>query len=131
MPDPRSQRARFCSQCGSAVVVDDASFCKECGAPLPNTVWLGPAAMLPTRKLLLLSLIPGLGHWYKGQRLRGIAWFFAVMLFYTFPLPIGFLMHAICAGNAAFGGTLRDGPLAATVFRRHQPRQPANARASR
>lgn len=131
MPEPRIERPRFCSQCGGAVIVPDASFCKECGAPLPNTVWLSPSITWQPRTALLLSVVPGLGHWYKGERLRGFAWFFAVLFFYAFPVPIGLLMHMICAGNAALGGALREDALTARRERRRAARLGASARASR
>ncbi len=130
MPEPRTVRPRFCSQCGAAVVVADASFCKECGAPLPDTVWLSPNLAWRPRSALLLSVIPGLGHWYKGARMRGVAWFFTVPFFYSFAFPLGLLMHMICAGNAAFGGALSEDALTARDGRRAN-RLTAGARASR
>lgn len=128
MPEARTARPRFCSQCGAAVVVADASFCKECGAPLPSTVWLDPHDTWRPRSLALLSLVPGLGHWWKGQRIRGVAWFFTVLFFYAFPAPIGLLMHMICAGNAAFGSALRADTLTGRRGRRRSTRLTAGAR---
>lgn len=113
------------------MVVPDASFCKECGAPLPNTVWLSTSIKWHPMTALLLSLVPGLGHWYKGERLRGCAWFFAVLFFYAFPVPIGLLMHIICAGNAALGGALREEALTARSGRRRAAQLAAGARSSR
>jgi hypothetical protein len=130
MPEPRTVRPRFCSQCGAAVVVADASFCKECGAPLPDTVWLSPNLAWRPRSALLLSVIPGLGHWYKGARMRGVAWFFTVPFFYSFAFPLGLLMHIICAGNAAFGGALSEDALTARSERRAN-RLTTDARVSR
>jgi hypothetical protein len=112
------------------VVVADASFCKECGAPLPDTVWLGPNIARRPRRAMLLSVIPGLGHWYKGARMRGVAWFFTVLFFYSFAFPIGLLLHMICVGNAAFGGALSEDALAARSGRRAND-PTAGARASR
>jgi len=103
---------RFCSRCGSPVVVADASYCKECGAPLAATVWLNHAIGWRPWTALLLSILPGLGQWYKGQRLRGVIWFLVVLAFYGLQ-PIGLMLHMICAGNAALSGALReDSPMA-------------------
>jgi hypothetical protein len=131
MPEPRIKRARFCSQCGSAVVVADASFCKECGAPLPSTVWLSPSIKWNPWTAALLSVIPGLGHWYKGARLRGFAWFVAVLFAYGLAPPIGLMIHVICAGNAALEGALREDALTARRERRRSARLASSARASR
>ena len=98
---------RFCSRCGSPVVVTDAIYCKECGGPLAATIWLNRSMAWRPWNALILSILPGLGHWYKGQRLRGLVWFFAVGFSYLM-LPIGLMMHIICAVNAALGGALKE-----------------------
>jgi hypothetical protein len=98
---------RFCSRCGSAVVVVDASYCKECGAPLAATVWLNRAISWRPGTALLLSILPGLGQWYKGQRLRGVIWFLVVLVFYGLQ-PVGLMLHIICAGNAALSGAFKE-----------------------
>lgn len=111
MAERRIERARFCARCGSPVVVADAAYCKECGAELPHTVRLeGRMGWNPTTALML-SVVPGLGHWYKRSPGRGTLWFLVVMLFYSGAWPLGFVMHLICAANAALHGTHR--PLAA------------------
>ncbi|MGH7841393.1 MAG: hypothetical protein ACREQD_01500 [Candidatus Binataceae bacterium] len=104
MPEHQTEPARFCSRCGHSITVPDASFCKECGAPvldLPRDA----AAIWHPLTALMLSVVPGLGHWYRGLRRRGAVWFLAVMLLYVTTYPIGFLMHLICACNAAWGST--------------------------
>jgi hypothetical protein len=98
---------RFCSRCGRPVVVVDASYCKECGAPLASTVWLNHAIGWRPWTAFLLSVVPGLGHWYKGERMRGIYWFLGVLLLYGIQ-PFGLMMHIICAGNAALSGALKE-----------------------
>jgi hypothetical protein len=131
MPEQRIERARFCSQCGGAVVVRDANFCKECGAPLPNTVWLNPTITWNPWTAALLSVVPGLGHWYRGAWMRGFAWFVAVLFFYGLAPAMGLLIHLICAGNAALDGALREDALSARRGRRHSPGLAASARAPR
>ena len=108
MPEARIvEPPRFCARCGSPVVVVDAAYCKECGAPLASTVWLNHAMSWRPWTALLLSVLPGLGQWYKGQRLRGIIWFVVVLLFYSLQ-PVGLMLHIICAGNAALSGALKE-----------------------
>jgi len=131
MPDTHSARPRFCSQCAAAIVVSDARFCKECGAPLPDTIWLSPRMAWRPRTALLLSVVPGLGHWYRGTRLRGLAWFCAVMFFYMSSASLGFLMHVICAANAGFGGTLNEERWVTRSSRRYSARLSAEGRGLR
>lgn len=50
-----------------------------------------------------LSIIPGLGHVYQGQPMRGVMWFFGVIVAYGTG-PIGYLLHLICAASAASYG---------------------------
>ena len=52
--------------------------------------WDGTAAAL--------SIIPGLGHIYKGQVINGICWMICTIALY--PVLIGFVMHVICIRNA-------------------------------
>jgi hypothetical protein len=51
---------------------------------------------------MLLSVVPGLGHWYSGRRGRGVVWFFGVLFCYSAGYPVGLIMHVICAGNAGW-----------------------------
>jgi hypothetical protein len=104
MPERRIERARFCARCGSPVVVADAIYCKECGTELPHTVRLDGAMAWNPTTALILSVVPGLGHWYKRSPGRGTLWFLVVMLFYSGAWPLGFVMHLICAANAALNG---------------------------
>ena len=61
---------------------------------------------------LVLSIVPGVGHIYRGRPFKGIFWFFGVTVCYGIAFPFGFLIHIICAANAAFSGTLREDMLA-------------------
>jgi len=85
------------------VVVADAKFCKNCGAPLllirDNISWRPMLA-------IFLSVIPGLGQLYKGQAARGLLWFIFVTVFLLYAPPIGVLLWMICAGNAAVSGAV-------------------------
>jgi len=99
-------KPRFCSRCGLPIVVDGAGFCKECGAPLNARSTIGPGSGMRPAIPFLLSVIPGLGHIYQGHTMRGVMWFFGVAFAYGAG-PIGYLIHLICAVNAASYGTNR------------------------
>jgi hypothetical protein len=87
-------------------VVVGAHFCKECGAPLR----LPPApAEEPLYRAFVafgLSVIPGLGHLYRGRLARAILWFFGVAVAYALAYPLGVMIHFIAALNAAFLGII-------------------------
>jgi hypothetical protein len=88
------------------VVVEAASFCKDCGAALDGS---GPMRReLGMRPLIafVLSAIPGLGHLYQGHPMRAVGWFFGVVFAYGAG-PIGYLLHLICALSAASYGSNR------------------------
>jgi len=89
------------------VVVPDAEYCKDCGAPLSTVRWLSPDPGYRPVVAAVLSVIPGLGHLYRGRPFKGIIWFFGVMLAYGAG-PIGFLVHLACAANAALSGAIDD-----------------------
>jgi hypothetical protein len=124
MLDSRISRARFCAQCGAPVVVADANFCKVCGAPLANTLWFNSGISWRPRVAVALSIVPGLGHWYKGERARGLLWFIFVPMFYFSSTPVlGFLLHLICACNAGLGGAIREEAIANSTKRRMRLRR--------
>lgn len=108
MADGVIERARFCSQCGRPVTVADAVFCKECGAPLAGTEWLSRNITWRPMIALVLSVIPGLGHLYKNQQRAALIWFGGVAATYMMAAPLGFMLHTICALNAALSGAVRE-----------------------
>jgi hypothetical protein len=89
-------------------MVADANFCKECGAPLAGTVWFSHDITWHPLMALLLSIVPGMGQWYKGQPRKAVLWFVSVLFLYFHAPPIGFLLHVICAGNASLAGAIRE-----------------------
>jgi hypothetical protein len=132
MAERKIEPPRFCSRCGKPIVVIGASFCKECGAPLAHTVVLDQADRLSPWAALILSLIPGLGHWYKSLRKRAVLWFIVVTVAYGILFPIGLAMHVICAVNAAIGGTLPSEALGRGIDEaRRAVRSASMSRASR
>jgi hypothetical protein len=108
MADSRIERPRYCSQCGQPVTVADASFCKECGAALAGTFWLTHTITWKPGVAFVLSIVPGLGHLYKRQPWRGLLWFMFVVYMYVAVLPLGWIIHVICAFNAALSGAIRE-----------------------
>lgn len=108
MPDAPPGGPRYCSQCGGPVVVPNANYCKDCGAPLGTGPWLREDITWHPLVAAGLSIIPGLGHLYRGRRFKALVWFVGVMLTYSIAPSLGLLMHLICAGSAAFSGALRE-----------------------
>lgn len=108
MPEAEFEKPRFCSRCGQPIVVAEASFCKSCGAPITRFPLLRKDPGFSPVLALVLSIVPGVGHIYRGKLGRGILWFFGVSLAYGMGPPFGILIHMICAANAAFSGALRE-----------------------
>ncbi len=98
-------RARFCSQCGQPVVVAEAVYCKQCGARLGGGEWLGDLRS-PALIAVVLSLVPGLGHFYAGRAGRAIGWFFGTLWAYDISPSLGVLIHLVCAVSAARAAAL-------------------------
>jgi hypothetical protein len=96
---------RYCSQCGHPVVVGDARFCKNCGGPLGSGIRFRQDLKWNPWVAAGLSILPGLGHFYKGQHLYAVLWFFAVAIAYSAG-PIGPVLHLVCAANATLGGAI-------------------------
>ena len=89
-------------------MVDEASFCKACGAPVTRFPLLRRVGGFNPMLALALSIVPGVGHIYRGKPLKAILWFFGVSFAYGLGPPLGILIHLICAANAAFADTLRE-----------------------
>jgi hypothetical protein len=103
---------RFCSRCGAPIVVADATFCKSCGAPVSRFPLLRRDRGYSPILALILSIVPGVGHIYRGKPFKGILWFFFVSIAYGMGPPLGIVIHLICAANAAFSDTLSEDVLA-------------------
>ena len=83
-----------CPRCRRSVTAE-AAFCPHCGAqlrvqPLEGEIIDGTERFKKNRSLdparaARLSIVPGLGHWYAGAPLKGVAFFAAIVG----PLVIG------------------------------------------
>ena len=68
----------FCGHCG-ALLTDPVAPCPRCGAPASGS-YQRPS--VPSRKkpvlAAALAILPGCGHFYLGQNLRGLAFLFGI-----------------------------------------------------
>ena len=96
-----------------------ALFCKDCGASIGQTRVFTSDPGMRSVAAFLLSVIPGLGHIYQHHPWRGIMWFGAVMMGYAMG-PIGWILHLICAANAALYGRIREDVVARRMRRRER-----------
>jgi hypothetical protein len=87
------------------VVVGDARFCKDCGAQLASGLRFKQNLGWNPWFAMALSLIPGLGQFYKGKRLGALLWFLCVVIAYSAGL-IGVLLHLVCIVNAGLAGAI-------------------------
>ncbi|MGH7863469.1 MAG: DUF6677 family protein [Candidatus Binataceae bacterium] len=85
-------------------MVVDANYCKECGAALTLPLAARGEPIHVALVAFALSVVPGLGHLYRGRLGRAILWFFGVAIAYTIGYPLGVMVHFICALNAALRG---------------------------
>jgi hypothetical protein len=112
VPETDFETPRFCARCGQPIVVDDARFCKSCGAALTYPLIRRDPGFSPI-VALVLSIVPGVGHIYRGKLFKGVMWFFGVSLAWTAGGPgLGILVHIICAANAAFSGVIGEDAMA-------------------
>lgn len=108
MPESDFEKASYCWRCGLPIVVSNAAFCKDCGAPLGGGRFFARNPGFNPVMAALLSIIPGLGHLYKGRVGAGAMWFFGVMFAYASNPALGLLLHIICASNAALKGAIDE-----------------------
>ena len=90
----------YCGNCG-ALLVNPTAPCPRCGAPASGGYY-GPAAAIPrSRKspglAAALAVLPGLGHFYLGQNVKGFAYLLGVfgLQFFGFDLDLTVIGAAI------------------------------------
>ena len=93
----------FCGSCG-AVLTDPNAPCPRCGSPASGAYSAPYAGARPyqgSRKsptvAAFLALIPGLGHFYLGENLKGVAYLVGVggLQFFGFDLDLSVIGAAI------------------------------------
>jgi hypothetical protein len=94
-----------CPRCRRAVAAE-AAFCPYCGAqlqvqPLRGEIIDGTGRFKKNRpvdpgRAARLSIIPGLGHWYAGAPVKGLAFFAAIVA----PIVIGAELDLTVVGAA-------------------------------
>jgi hypothetical protein len=109
-----------CPRCRRSVAAE-AAFCLHCGAqlqvqPLQGEIIVGTQRFKQNRSLnparaARLSIVPGLGHWYAGAPLKGLAFFAAIVG----PLVVGTELDLTVVG-AAVGIPLDLGGLGLWAF---------------
>ena len=80
-------------------------FCKQCGARLGVAGWFGDLNS-PALIAFVLSMVPGLGHFYAGRTGRAVGWFFGALFAYGISTSLGVLIHLVCAVSAARAAAL-------------------------
>jgi len=91
-------------------MVADANYCKECGAALTLPLKAPTEPIYVALVAFALSLVPGLGHLYRGRLGRAVLWFIGVAVAYTVAYPVGAMVHIVCALNAALRGVFVPDP---------------------
>ncbi len=108
------EKPRFCSRCGQPILVPDASFCKDCGAPLGHMRWPRYDIAWNPFMAFALSIVPGLGHVYRRRPGKALAWFFGVLVGYALSTSLGIMLQLVCAANAALADAARRKVLASS-----------------
>ena len=105
-----------CPRCHGSVA-PEAAFCQHCGAqlrvqPVQGEIIDGTKRFARNRPInpgraARLSIVPGLGHWYAGAPLKGMAFFAAILG----PLVLGTELDLTVVGAAVATAKIRDGQL--------------------
>ena len=91
----------YCGNCG-ALLVNPKAACPRCGAPASGGYYGSSAAAIPRARkspglAAALAVLPGLGHFYLGQNVKGFAYLLGVfgLQFFGFDLDLTVIGAAI------------------------------------
>ena len=121
----------FCGRCG-AHLVNPAAPCPRCGAPASGGYY-GPAAAIPRARkspglAAALAVLPGLGHFYLGQNIKGFAFLVGVfgLQFFGFDLDLTVIPWSLAAqACGCSASSMRiEPPSAWSTCRRGNPGSP-------
>jgi TM2 domain-containing membrane protein YozV len=89
---------KSCPYCAEEIQ-DAAVVCKHCGRDLKT----GASGRTPTWNpgvAMLLSVVPGLGHLYKGQLGQGVLFFLGALVGYSLFIVPGLFVHLFAFATA-------------------------------
>ena len=98
----------LCGRCG-ALLTNPSAPCPRCGAPASGA-WqqTRPQARKDPRVAALLAVIPGMGHFYLGHNMKGVAYLVGVvgLQFFGLDLDLSVIGLAVGVPLELGGGTL-------------------------
>ena len=98
----------LCGRCG-ALLTNPTAPCPRCGSPASGAYY-GPVAR-PRKSPALaaaLAIVPGLGHFYLGHNMKGLAYMLGIggLQFFGFDLDLTVIGAAVGVPMELGGGTL-------------------------
>jgi TM2 domain-containing membrane protein YozV len=98
----------LCGRCG-ALLTNPSAPCPRCGAPASGGYY-GPVARSRKSPALatMLAVVPGLGHFYLGHNMKGLAYLVGVggLQFFGFDLDLSVIGAAVGVPMELGGGAL-------------------------
>jgi TM2 domain-containing membrane protein YozV len=99
----------LCGRCG-AVLTDASGPCPRCGSPASGAYWAAavPRAHRSPIVAAALAVVPGLGHFYLGHNLKGVAYLLGIggLQFFGFDLDLTMIGAAVGVPMELGGGGL-------------------------
>jgi TM2 domain-containing membrane protein YozV len=98
----------LCGRCG-ALLTNPSAPCPRCGAPASGG-YAAPVARAPKSPVLAaaLAIVPGLGHFYLGHNMKGLAYLVGIggLQFFGFDLDLSVIGAAVGVPMELGGGAL-------------------------
>lgn len=98
----------LCGRCGS-VLTNPSAPCPRCGAPASGAwSYVRPQSRKDPRIAAMLAVIPGMGHFYLGHNMKGIAYLVGIvgLQFFGADLDLSVIGLAVGVPLELGGGTL-------------------------